>query len=541
MNRPQQRLPQPGRKGGFAIIVALALMSAVLLLLLALTALTRVEAQSATTANHQLQAQQAALLGLHVALGELQKAAGPDQRVTATADVLDDLSNVYTGGLDVPIGQNSWVGVWKSDTVAEGTPSYDPSTPNRREFVGWLVSGRDPDGNFRLPDMLADVSTNVGAPSSTNGMHNYVSLFNKSDGTPYAQVEKIRFDSGNEVDGYFAFHIEDEGVKADLSWSEMPLDETTPDRYQSSRLSSVPGPDYGVLNGALDNGPFEGIAYPLTIDGSSVLKNVFKIQDPADLTAGMNDSATASDWLKDSRGDLTWGSRGVLADVKWGGLRRDLSLAFEMDGDADVTANEQPRLFNQQFGEFVGGNDRLAAPNTALGMPVPERFLYRVTTNDGSPFSADLERDDSVVRGPNWWAMRDYATLYKRLRSSGGSYSLDARSYYPNVSAASGAQARFYTLGYMYGPNSGAYPWDSDQYNRPGPAWLLPPDRYIFRPARSNYAPVLLGAACMYSATTVNYDPAAETADLARCQLGLADGGHEFDAFLQMQAMQSKP
>ena len=86
------------------------------------------------------------------------------------------------------------------------------------------------------------------------------------------------------------------------------------------------------------------------------------MRDPADLQTLIDENALVtheawfdmSDWLRDQRAHFTWGSRGVLADVKQGGLRRDLSLAFEMDGDADITASEQPALFNQQVGEFVG-------------------------------------------------------------------------------------------------------------------------------------------------------------------------------------------
>ena len=193
-----------------------------------------------------------------------------------------------------------------------------------------------------------------------------------------------------------------------------------------------------------------------------------------------------SDWLQDHRHDMTLATRGVMADVKKGGLRRDLSLAFEMDGDADFElvprtgsnpGNEvwpdgelinPPTLFNQQDGEFVGGNDNLQAlwpqpagmsladnyavsqsdardgvtdgnGGLAPGMPVKERYLYRVTRNDGSPFSDQLKRfnyrhsdadvqasaplygwyPNSVVRGPNWWSLRDYYNLYKRLKYIG--------------------------------------------------------------------------------------------------------------------------
>ena len=79
--------------------------------------------------------------------------------------------------------------------------------------------------------------------------------------------------------------------------------------------------------------------------------------------------------LKDNRADITWGGRAVLADVKWGGLRRDLSLAFEMDGDADITVkngagswvSDPTTKFNQQAGEFVGNGDRYSGQYECTG------------------------------------------------------------------------------------------------------------------------------------------------------------------------------
>ena len=130
-------------KRGFALVLALSLMAFVLVLLLSISTFVRVESVNSQTSSSQLKAKQAALLGLNVAIGELQKHAGPDQRVTATADLLSDSANLYTGGLAVPEGQASWTGVWKSDVVSVGTPSYDPALPNARQFAAWLVSGTD--------------------------------------------------------------------------------------------------------------------------------------------------------------------------------------------------------------------------------------------------------------------------------------------------------------------------------------------------------------------------------------------------------------
>ena len=69
----------------------------------------------------------------------------------------------------------------------------------------------------------------------------------------------------------------------------------------------------------------------------------------------MADTADHSAWLKANRHNMAMNVRGVIADVKKGGLRRDLSLAFEMDGS---TESESATLFNQQTTEFVGNGDR---------------------------------------------------------------------------------------------------------------------------------------------------------------------------------------
>jgi len=82
-------LPQgPRPTGGFALVIALSLMAFILLLLLSLVTFTRVESATANTALVRLKAQQNALLGLQVAIGQLQRYAGPDQAVTAPASTV---------------------------------------------------------------------------------------------------------------------------------------------------------------------------------------------------------------------------------------------------------------------------------------------------------------------------------------------------------------------------------------------------------------------------------------------------------------------
>jgi Tfp pilus assembly protein PilX len=107
------------RTGGFALLITITLLSFVVLLLVGLATYTRIETAISGNTQKQAQARQNALLALDVALGQLQKHAGPDQRVTATAES-------FGGGT----GSNRYTGVW--DTTTAGT------TP-----ITWLVSGNE--------------------------------------------------------------------------------------------------------------------------------------------------------------------------------------------------------------------------------------------------------------------------------------------------------------------------------------------------------------------------------------------------------------
>jgi len=89
--------PRASRKSGFAIVIAIALMSFVLLLLVSMSTLMQVEIQTSSANLRETQARLNAIIGLQVALGELQKHAGADQRITAPATVAypDKMTLIY--------------------------------------------------------------------------------------------------------------------------------------------------------------------------------------------------------------------------------------------------------------------------------------------------------------------------------------------------------------------------------------------------------------------------------------------------------------
>jgi len=490
-------------------VATVSMMVLLTLVAIAMLSLSTIEQRSSGGGSNDADrmARANARMALMIALGELQKAAGPDQRVTATSTLLGDSGNTYTSGTTAVDGKKHWVGVWD-------TSSYSPAAPDSKTFKRWLVSGDQAD-----VDAIADAATAPGVGDMV--------IFEGADAAATVKVPKVEVATTSGDKSYYAYWVEDQGVKADLAWNEGSF--TDADREQAARLSATPGVDHGVFGG-----PFaSGVTYPIKEGGSnSWIEDLEKAFSSADMGLVMGDTADQSDWIKANRHDIGMHNRGVLADVKKGGLRRDLSLAFEMDGDKEIVRKNpatnawDPALFNQQVGEFVGsGNgddpslanyDLQSAPAKPKGLPTYERLLWRHYNADdsGSPFNQSLpvasvfRNERLVMRGPNWWALRDYYNLYKRLSGTGGNYAMKARPYYPNRSTESwlalSDQHEVHHTGqtwdreYVTNGRTDAY-GSSTGINAGG-------YRYAYRPAQAPYAPVCLGHTALIGIQARDYD-----------------------------------
>lgn len=90
---PAKKSLSEGPRPAFALIIAIALMAFIFMLLVSISTLLRTEVRSASTNNAMAEARQNALLGLEVALGQLQQHAGADQRITLPATVVYPVKN----------------------------------------------------------------------------------------------------------------------------------------------------------------------------------------------------------------------------------------------------------------------------------------------------------------------------------------------------------------------------------------------------------------------------------------------------------------
>lgn len=269
----------------FALVIALTLMAFVLLLMLSMVSLVQIERRAASNGLQVLLARENARLALMLAIGELQKHAGPDQRVIARADILGD-DRCHPSA-------RFWTGVW--DTTR---PTAAPT---------WLVSGENADpGN--LPRDLMQV---VG-PGSTG-----------SDSSQYVYAPTLELsDLSGQVSHKIAWWISDEGGKASVGTLPLKLREV-PNFLASESIKSI------QLQIASTHG-LEAIFEPYDRFTSTDARMLDRISSIKQLVAH-------SDFLESNANfsgeapfhALTTNSCGVLANTLAspdGGLMQDLSL-----------------------------------------------------------------------------------------------------------------------------------------------------------------------------------------------------------------------
>lgn len=291
-------LPRPiGTRSGFALVIALSLMAFVLLLLVSITTFVRVESQSADIALAQLKARQNALLSLQIALGKLQAVAGPDQRSVARADLMARDARVNTSPNAV---RKWWIGVSHSN----GSSGIGAG----EQAVRWLVSGLDTNRTAaqQLTDPLVEPVVLFG--------ENSLDLDVLSGGEPL-RAGRIFVDQGGRSGGAFAWLIDDESVKAKLRPADSAVDNAVPDAKLANQRHVLPGYfDLSSLSAGAELAAFTGTA--ATLARSTAL---------AELQMQGVDAAV----VKRRFFDYSLHGFGVLADSRNGGLKRDLTAAFE--------------------------------------------------------------------------------------------------------------------------------------------------------------------------------------------------------------------
>ncbi len=326
---------QNNKQGGFALIATISVMVLLVMIALAMLSLSTIEIRQSRNTSHQQEAKANARLALMLAIGELQKYAGPDQRVTARAAILENPA----GGTSLP--NRNWLGVWKttyetggqewpligkapsggggaSPYPHEGIYSDLRETENnlknkawRSELLqGWLVSSQSSKVSPSTP--LSDSDPNVVEILGKGTLGNR--------GSDYADnrvlVEKVEVhQDGKGVTGAYAWYVSDNNQKASLALDpdatgdiKVPFLATQTDNPASVKTSSgaTPYSDY-MENSKGDFGKVVTYRTAAMTGGSEVKRKAL------------------AEALGSHFHHFTTDGAGLFVDTALGGLKKDLT------------------------------------------------------------------------------------------------------------------------------------------------------------------------------------------------------------------------
>lgn len=176
------------RPAGFALVITLALLALLVLAVFALSALTRVNSQTVALAQQQTRARQHALLGLDVALSELQRHAGDDTRITGMAGITG-----LTGSQNA--STRYWCGVWRNDG----------------SLVTWLTSGAV-NSTSAGSDTVELISTNTVGPAASTSA-NVEKEHVIAGRIPIVLADSLASPGTPVTVGKYAYLVTDEGIK----------------------------------------------------------------------------------------------------------------------------------------------------------------------------------------------------------------------------------------------------------------------------------------------------------------------------------------
>lgn len=374
---------------GFALIITLSLMVLLVVVAVGLLSISSISLRSSGHSNAMSAARANSRMALMIAIGELQKNAGKDTRITAQANVSgDNLPPV--------------LGVWKSwegtNHQSSGPFQGRPIPPDYVEgksqrFIGWLDSvssalvKQDPD---RPPDVsqatgkVKLLGANA-ADSKDSGIHLAATLLNQTN---------------PRLNGSFAWWVSGENQKARLPSPRDPISDTTAGWASAAKSHQDIDPQPFGLDSLLSDDSVKNpsqaspAAKALSLGQVALLRN-----DPPILSARKHFH------------DLSTTSVGLLTNSATGGWRKDLTLAAENWERLPTTGLPFYRLSPEL--DFAGTRATSQAP-----------YIARSVVYPWSDYRGGGSEYDPIYRFPaisSWSNLINYVNLYKEMPETGAS------------------------------------------------------------------------------------------------------------------------
>ena len=291
---------------GFALVITLSLIVLLTVIAVGLLSLSSISLRSSSQGAAMATARANARLAMMMALGELQKSAGPDQRVTAPANLA---KSTHPEGI---------AGVWKSWKPAPSGVSNQNYVDAKTgaNFLGYLMSNPNPASTLdpqKLPSASTLGSTNLVSTGSLGS-----NLTNREIAAPLVPIKGSTGTTANNL-GSYAWTVLDEGVKSRIDL--LPAEDAT---GVGDSITQAGAP---ARNRFIKVGGLEFLDEPSASLRDSLPKLVSL--DEAKIKASTKSAVPRF------FNDFTVCSSSVQADVANGGLKTDLSVLF--DGEYETT------------------------------------------------------------------------------------------------------------------------------------------------------------------------------------------------------------
>ncbi len=421
----------PRERTGFSLVLSLLVMSIVLMTTITVASFVTIESRLSVQHQHKQRANLNAIVSLRLALAHLQQEAGPDRRITARADIL--ANTTQSGWNWTTIRNPLWTGVWRSDLQLQ-----PPS---------WLVSGRsDRPAGVQSVNLYGEadfyaaqwvpwqndfvIPANLLVPLVGDMCASPAELATAKDpGKPDGRIALPRIALPDTAsNGSYCYWIGDEGVKARINLTDPrltpPTGATTPQLQQEALRGTVRS-GTGILPG-LENMPLSGIDQRITH-----MSELPFLTGPG---LGLTET-TPPTRAKRLFTEATLWSRGVNCDSLWGGLKVDLSLAFEKtDPEWEASEFGQGSIPLDSKGAQLSGVTYVfpTIPSSAVA-PAYANIKSASKSINGTNKNVSRIYSQGTIIGPNWEALRSYHRLYKEISWGDAKLpELDARAHFPN-------------------------------------------------------------------------------------------------------------
>ncbi|MCB1130708.1 MAG: hypothetical protein KDN05_06225, partial [Verrucomicrobiae bacterium] len=364
ISRTIQRFRQPK---GFALLVTLSLMILLTLIAVGFLSLGAIALRTSSQGMAASVARNNARLALMLAIGDLQKAMGPDQRVSAPA-----------GSVNRASSNPHLVGAWDAWHWAPQGNGAPPYSEKQDAFRGWLVSSPD-------PEAATEFSYANSAGSGGEAVELVAPLQDAEGKSTGVEVDLVPVRSGTNP-GNLGWAVFDESTKAAVDIGDSKNIDSP-----SLEVASRKAPDRfraDILDSALSS--LEEPVHLISLD-----------------TAMIPGGGSGKEAIQRRFHDFTTGSLGLLTNVAEGGLKTDLTQLFEptdipsgaFDSDTPysngfASAQGAPlwTYLQSHYQKYKNTTARSGDPSYSLRSSAARRSDLKISETGGIDPSPEVER-----------------------------------------------------------------------------------------------------------------------------------------------------